>query len=79
MDFLELIHVTANDNIVDFMDLFRQNAPHWNERIFGNIFKRKFQCLARLAGIQKQLDYRRSIILEELEFKVREELNASLL
>lgn len=47
----------------------------WNRRVFGNIFDRKFRSLA---GIQRALSTRRSKYLLDLEFKVKFELNETL-
>ncbi|PKI67933.1 hypothetical protein CRG98_011529 [Punica granatum] len=34
---------------------FQEKVRHWNKNTFGNIFLRKKNCLARLAGIQRAL------------------------
>lgn len=60
------------------MRLFRRNARQWNERVFGNIFDRKFRCMARLVGIQRALSSRKSTYLENFEIQVCHELNEAL-
>lgn len=60
------------------MQLFRSEPVLWNWRVFGNIFDRKYRCLARLGGIQKALSVWDSLYLCELERKIRGELHVAL-
>lgn len=46
--------------------------------VFGNIFDRKFRCLARLGGVQKALQLRPSLKLADLEEALRRELDEVL-
>lgn len=60
------------------MNKFQVLAGHWNRHVFGNIFWRKKEYLARLAGIQQKLSYRPSRYLIELEGTLRAELKLTL-
>lgn len=53
----------------------RNTLTHWNRAVFGNIFEKKFRCLARLNGAQKALQQRPSCRLETLEFSLKRELD----
>jgi len=50
----------------------------WNRDIFGNIFQRKKELLARLNGIQNNLHYGYSNFLESLEKDLQEQLEITL-
>lgn len=60
------------------MNNFRYEVKVWNRVVFSNIFDMKYRCLARLSGIQRELGIRKSIYLEDLKRKVRNELNEAL-
>lgn len=57
--------------------MFKEWVQHWNTSVFGNIFRRKKRCLARLnlKGIQERLGRRPSRFLEELERQLISEYN----
>ena len=50
----------------------------WNKEVFGYIHKRKNNILARLAGIQRALEWHRSRHLMELEVTLKRELESIL-
>lgn len=50
----------------------------WNAKVFGNIFRRKKQVLARLAGTQKALSEKFNDFLHNLEFQLIQEYNQIL-
>lgn len=60
------------------MNNFRYEVEVWNRVVFSNIFDMKYRYLARLSGIQRELGIRKSIYLEDLKRKVRNELNEAL-
>ena len=76
----------------DFMrDNWHKNLPHsqaasnftskvvnWNREIFGNIFKRKKQLLARIGGVQKALENKPIHSLYRLETKLKQKLEEIL-
>lgn len=64
--------------LVQKLDLLRQDLQRWNRSVFGNIFDRKFRCLARLAGVQKALQQHRPERLLLLEEQLRLELDEIL-
>lgn len=51
---------------------------NWNKDIFGNIFKRKKELLARVGGIQRTLEKHHSRRLIELEIKLKRNLERVL-
>ena len=51
---------------------------NWNKDIFGNIFKRKKELLARIGGIQRTLEKHHSRRLIELEIKLKRNLERVL-
>lgn len=61
------------------LDLFRDEVIRWNRFVFGNIFDRKFRCLACLAGIQQKVNSHPSQFLSQLEQSLRMELQDILL
>lgn len=60
------------------MNGFKKQASHWNKHVFGNIFDRKYICLARLNGLQRKLKERQSQYLINLERLLKVELNEIL-
>lgn len=50
---------------------FHQKAFQWNKEVFGNIFQKKRQILARLAGIQRKLSFKPLDFLINLERSLR--------
>lgn len=65
-------------NCLVSMDRFRSLAMYWNINVFGNIFWRKKDCLARLVGVQQKLSFSPSQYLSELEAKLRADLSTTL-
>ena len=53
---------------------FTSKVVNWNREIFGNIFKRKKQLLARIGGVQKALENKPTRSLHRLEAKLRQSL-----
>ncbi|XP_074300458.1 uncharacterized protein LOC141631726 [Silene latifolia] len=47
----------------------------WNTQIFGNIFRKKKELMARIGGCQRELSLRRIPYLIKLEAKLRRELD----
>lgn len=47
----------------------------WNKEVFGNLFWKKRNIMARLKGIQKSLDYKPNPFLNELNTKLQDDLN----
>lgn len=60
--------------VADFID----KLGNWNKDIFGNIFKRKKELLARIGGIQRFLEKRQSRSLSKLESKLKRDLEKVL-
>ncbi|KAH9671615.1 putative ribonuclease H protein [Citrus sinensis] len=57
---------------------FINKLGNWNKEIFGNIFKRKKELLARIGGIQLFLEKRHSRSLSKLESKLKRDLEKVL-
>jgi len=65
----------------DFLHLLHDFTPQlkeWNQEVFGNIFKRKKELLARLNGIQNSPNYGYSNFLESLEKDLQNQLVVTL-
>ncbi|WRX27563.1 Reverse transcriptase domain - like 10 [Theobroma cacao] len=62
-----------SSDIQGALKMFSDSACVWNKEVFGNIFSRKKRILARLGGIERELEYRQSRYLQELEAKLRKE------
>lgn len=78
-EFVELCWSDSRQQgLVSKLHHLQNSLQHWNKRIFGNIFYRKFRCLAQLGGIQKTLHERISEWLEDLEHKFQGELDIIL-
>jgi hypothetical protein len=54
-------------DFVDLLSNLTNNLKVWNKEVFGNIFKRKKELLARLNGIQNSPNYGYSNFLENLK------------
>ena len=50
----------------------------WNQKIFGNLFRRKHQLWAHLEGIQRRLDAGRPRYLLKLDRRLRQDLDKTL-
>ncbi|KAH9772083.1 reverse transcriptase domain-containing protein [Citrus sinensis] len=57
---------------------FTSKVTTWNREVFGNIFKRKNELLARLGGVQKALENRPLGSLYRLEMKLKKKLEEVL-
>ncbi|KAH9727251.1 hypothetical protein KPL70_008594 [Citrus sinensis] len=57
---------------------FTSKVVNWNREIFGNIFKRKKQLLARIGGIQKALESKPLRSLYRLEANLKQKLEELL-
>ncbi|XP_021773265.1 uncharacterized protein LOC110737202 [Chenopodium quinoa] len=70
--------VVANWNnnvpIVSFLKVFAEKLNLWNREIFHNIFRKKEELMARMAGIQRELSKRRNSFLIKLEASLRRQL-----
>lgn len=65
-------------DLVSKLKALKHSCQLWNQRVFVNIFHRKFRCLARLRGVQQALQSRPSRRLELLEESLCIELEAIL-
>jgi hypothetical protein len=65
----DLIHTLSNLTV---------QLKEWNREIFGNIFKRKKELLARLNGIQNSPHYGYSSFLDSLEKDLQAQLENTL-
>lgn len=70
--------LAGNVDLVQKLDSLWNSLTTWNREVFGNIFDRKFRCLASLGGIQKALQRRSSAKLAGLESTLRRELDEIL-
>lgn len=61
--------------LIPKLQLLRTSLQQWNRGVFGNIFDKKFYCLARLASIQRALQQKQSCRLVSLEEQLRQELD----
>ncbi|EOY08302.1 Uncharacterized protein TCM_022640 [Theobroma cacao] len=60
----------SSSDIQGALKKFSDSAHVWNREVFGNIFSEKKRILARLLGIEKELETRQSRYLQELEVKL---------
>ncbi|GAU39340.1 hypothetical protein TSUD_60910 [Trifolium subterraneum] len=65
-------------DLVDVLSNLTSNLKVWNKVVFGNIFKRKKELLARLNGIQNSSNYDYSNFLETLENELQQQLTTTL-
>jgi hypothetical protein len=65
-------------DFVDLLSNLTNNLKVWNKEVFGNIFKRKKELLARLNGIQNSPNYGYSNFLENLENELQHQLTTTL-
>ena len=65
-------------NYTNVVDDFINKLGNRNKDIFGNIFKRKKELLARIGGIQRFLEKRQSRSLSKLESKLKRDLEKVL-
>lgn len=65
----------VTDDITCAVPTFRDVVLSWSNHVFGNIFQTKKRLLARLAGIQKSLNYATSFFLRDLECKLKTDFN----
>ena len=63
-----------NEKFFNVADDFINKMGNWNKDIFGNIFKKKKELLARISGIQRFFKKRHSRSLIKLETKLKREL-----
>lgn len=66
--------IVYNEKFFNVADDFINKMGNWNKDIFGNIFKKKKELLARIGGIQQFLKKRHSRSLIKLEIKLKREL-----
>ncbi|CAJ2669285.1 unnamed protein product [Trifolium pratense] len=65
-------------DLVFLLNNLTDNLKVWNKEVFGNIFKRKKELLARLNGIQNSRNYGYSNFLESLEKELQDQLATTL-
>ncbi|GAU23111.1 hypothetical protein TSUD_305580 [Trifolium subterraneum] len=65
-------------DLVDLLSNLTNNLTVWNKEVFGNIFRRKKELLARLNGIQNSSNYGYSNFLETLENELQQQLTTTL-
>ena len=64
--------------LVPALQHLAEDLQNWNKEVFGNLFRRKRKCSARLYGVQKRLADGGGRHLLKLESKLRKELNMTL-
>lgn len=57
----------VNSNLLHATHEFTKSIQEWNISAFGNIFRRKYNILARLTGLQSSIHYPTSIFLQNVE------------
>ena len=68
----------GKDHYLKAVMKFSNAISEWNKNIFGSLDKRKKHLFARLAGIQRALEFHRSQNLLELELELKRELDMVL-
>lgn len=68
----------GREELLPKLNFLRESLEQWNKVIFGNIFDRKFRCLAILSSIQRKMRREQSERLIALEEQLRWELNMIL-
>ncbi|XP_074314900.1 uncharacterized protein LOC141651074 [Silene latifolia] len=68
----------TNNNLVSQLSDLSEKLQHWNETVFGNIFRKKRELMARIGGCQRELSQGRQGHLIKLEAKLRKELDEIL-
>lgn len=69
---------TATMDLLPTLAFLRNSITQWNQHTFGNSFDRKFRLLARIAGIQKKLAGQQIDHLEDMEARLRRDLDDTL-
>jgi hypothetical protein len=69
---------TRGRDLVFLLNNLTDNLKVWNKEVFGNIFKRKKELLARLNGIQNSPNYGYSNFLDSLEKELQDQLATTL-
>ncbi|XP_074265135.1 uncharacterized protein LOC141587559 [Silene latifolia] len=69
---------TVGSSLVDQLSSLSHKLQNWNQEVFGNIFRKKRELLARIEGCQKHLSIKRENNLIKLEAKLRRELDEVL-
>ena len=67
-------NLNCTNAAIDFIN----KLGNWNKDIFGNIFKRKKELLARIGGMQRFLEKRHSRSLTKLKTKLKRDLEKVL-
>ena len=67
-----------DDRLDGAISSFKAKALRWNKEVFGNVFVRKKQIMARLLGIQKALALRPNTFLLNLQNQLTKEYNLIL-
>ncbi|GAU31065.1 hypothetical protein TSUD_322020 [Trifolium subterraneum] len=69
---------TRGRDLMFLLSNITDNLKVWNKEVFGNIFKRKKELLARLNGIQNSPTYGYINFLESLEKELQDQLASTL-
>ena len=80
-DFLVLVReaqIGQDANLLDTISYFTSKAQRWNKEVFGNVFARKKNIMARLLGTQKALFNYPNAFLINLQSKLIDEYNIIL-
>lgn len=63
-----------NSNLIFTLSNLTPHLKNWNNEIFGNIFKRKSELLARLNGIKNNLHYGYNNFLDKQRWSFQDQL-----
>ncbi|XP_074318679.1 uncharacterized protein LOC141655501 [Silene latifolia] len=66
------------DDLVKQLSNLSSDLQKWNKEVFGNIFRKKRELLARIEGCQRHLSIARTSNIIKLEAKLRRELDEVL-
>ncbi|KAL7198295.1 hypothetical protein ACSBR2_020738 [Camellia fascicularis] len=67
-----------DNNLIEAINDFTHDVKNWNKEVFGNVYKRKCNLLARIEGIQKAQAHRFSHNLHLLENTLVKQYNMTL-
>ncbi|OMO85295.1 reverse transcriptase [Corchorus capsularis] len=81
LDFFPLVHsswIGVEGDLSNRLNNVKENLKFWNKHSFGNVFRKKKKLLARLAGVEREIDISHSQFLLDLHKTLSQEYKAIL-